>query len=76
MQLNKLGEYELDFVMELLDNSIMNEWQGIVYSDTTKKYQEWLKKNGKTNNGIRQITDPEEKNRMMQYLDNDSELWK
>lgn len=77
MQLNKLGEYELDFVMELLDNSIMNEWQGIVYSDTPKKYQEWLKKKyGKTNNGIRQITDPAEKNRMMQYLDNDSELWK
>lgn len=44
MQLNKLQAYELAFVMELIDNSIMNEWQGLVYQDTDKRYNEWLRK--------------------------------
>lgn len=78
MQLNKLQEYELDFVMELIDNSIMNEWQGIVYQDTPKRYQEWLrtKSSGNRAGGIRQITDQVERDNMMQYLNKDSDLWK
>lgn len=78
MQLNKLQEYELDFVMELIDNSIMNEWQGIVYQDTPKRYQEWLrsKSSGNRAGGIKQITDPVERENMMQYLNKDSDLWK
>lgn len=44
MQLNKLQAYELAFVMEIIDNSIMNEWQGLVYQDTDKRYNEWLRK--------------------------------
>lgn len=77
MQLNKLHDYELAFVMELIDNSIMNEWQGIVYQDTPKRYQEWLRSsNSHSIGGIRPITDPEEIEKIKQYLDKDSDLWK
>lgn len=77
MQLNKLQDYEIAFVMELIDNSIMNEWQGIVYQDTPKRYQEWLRTKGseKTAGAIKQITDPEERENMIKYLDKNSELW-
>lgn len=44
MQLKKIQEYDIRYVIELIDNSIMNEWQGLVYSDTEKRYKEWLKK--------------------------------
>ena len=44
MQLNKLKNYDVRYVLELIDASIMNEWQGLVYSDTDKKYNEWLRK--------------------------------
>lgn len=78
MQLNKLKDYDLDFVIELIDNSIMNEWQGIVYQDTPKRYQEWLrmKSSGNRAGGIRPITDPVERDNMMKYLNKDSDLWK
>ncbi len=44
MQLTKLQKYDMRYVLELIDASIMNEWQGLIYSDTDKKYNEWLKK--------------------------------
>lgn len=75
MQLNKLKDYELDFVMEMIDNSIMNEWQGIVYQDTQKRYQEWLR-NKASASGVRQINDPVQRDNMIKYLDKNSDLWK
>lgn len=78
MQLNKLQEYEIAFVMELIDNSIMNEWQGIVYQDTPRRYHEWLRNRGSEvkSSGIKQITDPVQRDNMIQYLDKNSDLWK
>ena len=78
MQLNKLKDYELDFVMEMIDNSIMNEWQGIVYQDTQKRYQEWLRNKASANisSGVRQINDPVQRDNMIKYLDKNSDLWK
>ena len=78
MQLNKLKDYELDFVMEMIDNSIMNEWQGIVYQDTPRRYQEWLRNKGSevSYSGVKQITDPVQRDNMIQYLDKNSDLWK
>lgn len=78
MQLNKLKDYELDFVMEMIDNSIMNEWQGIVYQDTPRRYQEWLRNKGSavSSSGVKQITDPVQRDNMIQYLDKNSDLWK
>ena len=31
MQLNKLAKYDLAYINQLIDNSIMNGWQGLVY---------------------------------------------
>ena len=78
MQLNKLKDYELDFVMEMIDNSIMNEWQGIVYQDTPRRYQEWLRNKGSavSSSGVKQITDQVQRDNMIQYLDKNSDLWK
>lgn len=78
MQLNKLKDYELDFVMEMVDNSIMNEWQGIVYPDTQKRYQEWSRNKASANisSGVRQINNPVQRDNMIKYLDKNSDLWK
>lgn len=72
MQLKKLQEYELKFVMDLLDSSIMNGWQGIIYSDTPRKYQEWLR-----SNSIKMETKEIErvKENEIRYLDKNSKLW-
>ena len=71
-------DYELDFVMEMIDNSIMNEWQGIVYQDTPRRYQEWLRNKGSavSSSGVKQITDQVQRDNMIQYLDKNSDLWK
>lgn len=41
MQLSKLAKYDLEFINQLLDNSIMNGWQGLIYKDTDEQYEKW-----------------------------------
>ena len=41
--ISKCAEYPNDFILELLDKSISNDWQNVVYDNTPKIYQEYLK---------------------------------
>lgn len=66
MQLSKLAKYDLEFINQLLDNSIMNGWQGLIYKDTDEQYEKW--KNHKANKYRR--TDQQT---MIDYLKEDFE---
>lgn len=66
MQLNKLAKYDLAYINQLIDNSIMNGWQGLVYKDTDEQYERWKKQQAGTQ--FKQIENPEEKQMMLDYL--------
>lgn len=66
MQLNKLAKYDLEYINQLIDNSIMNGWQGLVYKDTDEQYERWKKQQAGTQ--FKQIENPEEKQAMLDYL--------
>lgn len=66
MQLNKLAKYDLEYINQLIDNSIMNGWQGLVYKDTDEQYERWKKQQAGTQ--LKQIENPEEKQAMLDYL--------
>ena len=40
--LSKLGKYEEAFAVELIEKSIANGWQGLIYGGTGEQYQKWL----------------------------------
>ena len=53
MSLDKLGKFEEEFAIEQMERAIESNWTGVVFPDTTSKYQEWLnRKNGKSNHQI------------------------
>lgn len=66
MQLSKLAKYDLGFINQLIDNSIMNGWQGLVYKDTDEQYERWKKQQAGMQ--FKQIENPEEKQMMLDYL--------
>ena len=66
MQLNKLSKYDLLFINQLIDNSIMNGWQGLVYKDTDEQYDKWKKQ--QSGMQFNQIESTEEKQMMLDYL--------
>ena len=66
MQLSKLAKYDLEYINQLIDNSIMNGWQGLVYKDTDEQYERWKKQQAGTQ--FKQIENPEEKQMMLDYL--------
>ena len=66
MQLSKLAKYDLGFINQLIDNSIMNGWKGLVYKDTYEQYERWKKQQAGTQ--FKQIENPEEKQAMLDYL--------
>ena len=68
MQLNKLAKYDLAYINQLIDNSIMNGWQGLVYKDTDEQYQKYCKQKSGNNPQVMQIENPEEKQMMLDYL--------
>ena len=49
--LSKLAKFEEAFAIELIEKSIANGWQGLVYTRTEEQYQEWLKSNSSTSLG-------------------------
>ena len=67
MQLNKLSKYDLGFINQLIDNSIMNGWQGLVYKDTDEQYAKYCRQNAGNNPQVKQI-EQEEKQMMLDYL--------
>lgn len=64
MQLNKLANYDIRFVEQLIDNSIMNSWKGLVYKDTDRQYQDFLRQQGPAV----KIVSNAEKQKMLDYL--------
>ena len=42
LTLNKLGRYDEEFAIELMEKTIENGWKGCVFADTDAKYQEWM----------------------------------
>jgi hypothetical protein len=66
MQLSKLSKYDLVFINQLIDNSIMNGWQGLVYKDTDEQYEKWKKQHDGMK--FKQIESTEEKQMMLDYL--------
>jgi len=49
--LSKLAKFEETFAIELIEKSIANGWQGLVYARTGEQYQEWLKNNSSASPG-------------------------
>ena len=43
MSLNKVQNYDKEFTKKLIEDSIAGGWQGLVFEDTDKKYQNYLK---------------------------------
>ena len=43
MSLNKLQNYDRDFTIKLIEDSIAGGWQGLVFENTDRKYQDYLK---------------------------------
>lgn len=41
LSLNKLAAYDEDFAILLMNDSIENNWQGLVYDNTAEKYDKW-----------------------------------
>ena len=43
MSLNKVQNYDRDFTIKLIEDSIAGGWQGLVFENTDRKYQDYLK---------------------------------
>ena len=41
LTLNKLSEFDEDFVIELIENAITGNYQGIIFSNTKEKYEQF-----------------------------------
>ena len=48
MSLNKLQNYDSGFAKKLIEDCIAGGWQGLVFEDTDKKYEAWVKSGGDT----------------------------
>lgn len=55
LALNKLKAFDEEFVIELIDQAIIGEWQGLVFPDTKIKYENWLKQKGGKNDKEKQF---------------------
>ncbi len=49
LALNKLKDFEEEFVIELIDQAIIGQWKGLVFPETKSKYENWLKQKGGNN---------------------------
>jgi len=56
--LNQLAKYDEDFAIILMENSIANNWQGVVYDTTDDQYKKY--KNGSSKNKSNTGNDPDE----------------
>ena len=45
MSLKKLAKYDEDFAIMLIEDSIANDWQGVVFTGTDERYRKWKEKN-------------------------------
>ena len=43
MSLNKVQNYDKEFTKKLIEDSIAGGWQGLVFENTDRKYQDYLK---------------------------------
>lgn len=41
LALNKLKDFEEEFVLEIIDQAIIGNWQGLVFSNTKSDYEKW-----------------------------------
>lgn len=48
--LEKLATFDVRFATELANQARLNEWQGIIFAQTAKNYEMWLKSNAQPNN--------------------------
>jgi len=48
--LEKLSTFDVRFATELANQARLNEWQGIIFAQTGKNYEMWLKSNAQSNN--------------------------
>lgn len=47
LSLNKLGQFEEAFAIEQMERAIESNWTGVVFPETNRIYQEWLKHGNK-----------------------------
>ena len=45
LTLHKLSEFDEDFVIELIENAITGNYQGIIFSNTKEKYEQFKNQN-------------------------------
>ncbi len=43
MSLNQLSKYDVRFAVDLMENAIAGNYQGVVFDNTPEKYDRWLK---------------------------------
>ena len=71
MSLNKVQNYDKEFIKKLIEDSIAGGWQGLVFEDTDKKYQNYLRSRGSVSLGGKTTFKPmseEERKEAMEYL--------
>ena len=71
MSLNKVQNYDKEFTKKLIEDSIAGGWQGLVFEDTDKKYQNYLRSRGSVALGGKTTFKPmseEERKEAMEYL--------
>ena len=71
MSLNKVQNYDKEFTKKLIEDSIAGGWQGLVFEDTDKKYQNYLRSRGSVSLGGKTTFKPmseEERKEAMEYL--------
>lgn len=45
MSLKKLSKYEENFAILMMEDAIANNWQGVEFTDTPKRYEQWKQTN-------------------------------
>ena len=48
----KLSKYDEEFAKKLIENAIMNDYQGVVFSNTDEEYEKYLKSKSTNKNGF------------------------
>lgn len=53
--LEKLSTFDVRFATELANQARLNEWQGIIFAQTAKNYEMWLKSAPQSNNSLETV---------------------
>ena len=68
MSLNKVQNYDREFILKLIEDSIAGGWQGLVFENTDAKYQDYIRRKKLSGGPILRQMSEEERKGAMEYL--------